>query len=109
MLPLELLVVEAADREPEGAEPQEHDTHVSALMRSITATDHGIGGRSLITPRSALPTASPIAPGLASVCATWDGFKTRMLAIFDDIRTAAPTFLWGEGQGWSHCAAFSKL
>jgi hypothetical protein len=31
----------------------------------------------------------------------WEGFKTQILGIFDGIRQAAPTWLGGEGQGWT--------
>jgi methyl-accepting chemotaxis protein len=30
----------------------------------------------------------------------WESFKTRMLAIYDELKRAAPTWLGGEGEGW---------
>jgi hypothetical protein len=37
---------------------------------------------------------------LTAVIDNWETVKTRLLAIFEDIRQAAPTWLGGQGRGW---------
>jgi hypothetical protein len=37
---------------------------------------------------------------VSEIVTHWESFKTRMLAIYDELRRAAPTWLGGQGEGW---------
>jgi hypothetical protein len=38
---------------------------------------------------------------LVGIVSNWETIQTRLIAIFGEIKAAAPTWLWGEGKGWS--------
>ena len=46
-----------------------------------------------------------VVSGIAAIADNWDAVKVRVLAVWEELRKAAPTWLGGEGQGWAQVSA----